>query len=1504
VGTVLTGSANAKTLTFTALVLVPAVNTIPLAQTNVATVTNSAEPDPDPGNNTDSVTETPKYADLGITKTTTNVQPNVGQTVTYTVSIFNLGTSPATNVVVTDRFPANVAYQSHATSSGTFNPATGLWTIPTVPLTATVTSPLTLTITVLATASGIGFNTVEITDSDVWDPNDGNNTSQTPTDPQEAHLILSKTANTTRPNVGDTVTYTIFVQNTGPNTAANVVVVDQIPAGITYVPGSASNGGTYNPATRLVTWSLGSLPVGTVQLTVQATVDTPASGAILPINNRATVTATTPDPTPGNNTDDETITPLEADLAVFKVVSNATPNVGDTIFFEIDVVNLGPDRATNVVVDDVLPAGVTFVSASPSVGTYDATLGRWTIGDVFVGEIPTLLLFVTVDRPTSGIPPAVTNTATVSAREYDPDRSNNTDSATETPQYADLAVDKVVSDARPNVGDTITFTITLTNLGIDTATNVTVLDQLPAGLQFVSATTSEGTYDAGTGIWTVGTVDTLYARTLQIQAIVLPPTSGTPQPQTNTASVNSSDQYDPDPSNNTDSATETPQYADLEVTKIVDDPAPNVGGQVTFTITVTNLGADPATGVAVRDLLPSGLTFVSAGPSAGTSYDPATGIWSVNTLPVGGVELLTILAVVAESGQFTNVAAVSESDQYDPDPDNNRDEATVTTREADLAVVKTVDDARPNVGDIVTFTITLSNNGPDIANNVTLTDTLPAGVQFISATPSQGTFDSGSGTWTVGTVAVGPDAAQTLLISVRILAPAVNTIPPARTNTATVRGADEHDPNPGNNTGTSTVTPRYADLGVKKTTNNVQPDVGETVVYTVSLFNLGTSAATNVEVTDALPSNVEFVSASPAAGTRFEETPTGGVWSVPTIAPGQTLLLRLTVRATTSSVAFNTATITHSDVWDPNDRNNTARTPTDPQVADLFLTKVVDVATPNVGDTVTFTIEVDNLGATTAQNVTVEDTLPTGLQFVSASAGGTFDTTTSTVTWSLGTVPFPGRSLLTVQARVLAPSGGGPATPQTNEAVVRSTTPDPDPDNNRGSSTVTPLQADLAVFKTADATEPTVGELVTFEITVANYGPDTATNVVVSDPLPAGLTFVSATASQGAFDAGTGIWTVGTVTTANFPSLLVTVRVTRSIGGTVTNTATVSSSVYDPDESNNRSSVELFVKSSALIVGTEFGCVSGPLVRVIDPETGADRTIPFFAYEPTFRGGVRVFGADITGDGIPEILTAPGPGRPGQVRVFSETGAPLEQYSFFPFGQTYTGGIEIAAGPVTGAGRFEIVVGQSRGASLVRVFGVVPGVGVNGTPLRQVQPFGARFRGGVYVGTADVGTFAGGTATSTAPDGIFEVVVGSGPGIQATVRVFNAVPSRPASVGAFAVIGRGYRLGASVARLPGVAGAADRILVGGGQRSGSTVETWGLSGGQFVREAAFSAFGSTTRAAVFAAALDPGNIFSVEGLGGTTPGVRKNTSPSGGTSSEVPQTSGFDAPLRISILRA
>jgi uncharacterized repeat protein (TIGR01451 family)/fimbrial isopeptide formation D2 family protein len=1498
VGTVAVGAANKQTLTIQAKVLAPSANTIPAAQTNVATVTNSAEPDSNPGNNTGTATETPKYADLGVKKTTDKVQPNVGETVTYTVSLFNLGTAAATNVAVTDTLPTNVSFVSASAAGGTsFTPSAtgGVWTVPTIAPGQT----LQLTITATATLAVPGFNTVTITASDVWDPNNRNNTAKTPTQPQEADLIVSKTVDDATPNVGDVVTFTITLDNLGPSTSVDVAVDDLLPAGLQYQSHTASVG-SYDDGTGV--WTVGDVVSGvTATLTIVAKVTSPGTGPAPAVTNTATATSGTTDPNPDNNTDTSTVVPKQADLAIVKVVDDPTPNVGDTITFEIVVANLGPDTATNVVVDDLLPSGLTYFSHVASQGDYAPGTGVWTVGTVDTDDFPILVILATVDRPTAGIPPAVTNTATVDGTEYDPDTSNNTDGVTVTPRYADLAVDKVVSDPRPNVGDVVTYTVTLTNLGKDTATGVTILDQLPAGLAFVAATASEGSYDPGTGIWTIGAVDTLFARTLSIQARVLPPTSGSPQPKTNTASVLTTDQYDPDPTNDTDSVVETPQFADLAVEKTVDDPHPNVGGQVTFTVKVTNNGADPATGVAIQDLLPSGLTFVSASPQAGTSYAPASGVWTVNGLAVNASKLLTIVAAVAGPGAFTNVAAVSASDQFDPDPDNNADRSTITTREADLAVVKTVSDATPNVGDTITFTITVSNDGPDAANNVEITDTFPAaGLQFLSATPSQGGYDAGTGVWTVGTVAVGPSSSQTLTILARVLAPAVNTIPRPQTNVATVTKTDEHDPNPGNNTGSVTETPQYADLGVKKTTSNVRPNVGDTVTYTVSLFNLGTAAATNVEVTDSLPANVALLSVTPADGTRFAETATGGVWSVPTIAPGQTLLLTLLVRATTSSVAFNTVTITHSDVWDPNDRNNTAKTPTDPQEADLLVSKTVDDATPNVGDTVTFTVTVENLGPSTAQGVAVNDPLPTDLELVTATPStGTF----AGGVWTVGAVASGAAPTLSIVARVLAPASGG-VVPLTNTATATSTTPDPDPDNNVGTSTVLPKQADLQIFKTVDKREPSIGETIQYTLTVNNLGTDTATDVVVQDRLPTGLTFVSA-AGQGSYDAGTGIWTIGTVATGATPSLLITAKVTRATGGTVTNTATVSAKEYDPDPSNNTDAAEIVVPPSGVIVGTDIGCVTGPFVRVIDPDTGADRIIPFFAYEPQFRGGVRVYGADVTGDGIPEILTAPGPGRPGEVRVFTDTGAPLPQYNFFPFGRGYSGGIEIAAGPVTAAGAIQIVAGQSRGGT-ARVFDVTPGAAtpVSSTPVRQIQPFGAGFRGGVSVATADIGTFSGRTMTSSNPDGITELVFGSGPGTRATVKVYNGVPNPPALVNQFNPISPTYNRGVSVSRLPSATtGNADKILVAAGSNGGSLVETY--AGTSRSREAFFRAFGGAngSRADVFAAAINENEIFSVEGQFGRTDGVKKNTSTSGGASRILPQSTASYPPLRVAILR-
>ena len=238
----------------------------------------------------------------------------------------------------------------------------------------------------------------------------------------------------------------------------------------------------------------------------------------------------------------------------------------------------------------------------------------------------------------------------------------------------------------------------------------------------------------GTGIWTVGTVNVGTPQTLMILATVT-----SPGQSTNTATITHSDQFDPDTANNTATATTTPQQADLVLSKTVSNPTPNVNDTISFTVGLRDSGPSTATNVQVTDLLPAGLSFVSATPSQGT-YNSATGVWSAGTVDVaGGLRTLVIRATVVSPNSQTNSATITHSDQFDPNTGNNTATATETPQQADLALSKTVDNPTPNVGDTITYTITLSDNGPNSATNVQVTDLLPAGRTFVSAIASQGT---------------------------------------------------------------------------------------------------------------------------------------------------------------------------------------------------------------------------------------------------------------------------------------------------------------------------------------------------------------------------------------------------------------------------------------------------------------------------------------------------------------------------------------------------------------------------------------------------------------------------------------------------------------------------------------------------------------------------------------------------------------------------------------------
>src|SRR5262249_22943288 len=158
-----------------------------------------------------------------------------------------------------------------------------------------------------------------------------------------------------------------------------------------------------------------------------------------------------------------------------------------------------------------------------------------------------------------------------------------------------------------------------------------------------------------------------------------------------------------------------------------------VGDTITYTVTVTNDGPDAATGVTLQDVLPTAVSYQSSTATAG-SYDPSSRTWTVGMVPAGVTETLTITALVTGPSPAANTASISHSDQFDPDTSNNSDTASVNPLQADLEMTKTVDNPTPNVGDTVTFTIALTNNGPADATNVQVTDQLPTGLSFVSFT--------------------------------------------------------------------------------------------------------------------------------------------------------------------------------------------------------------------------------------------------------------------------------------------------------------------------------------------------------------------------------------------------------------------------------------------------------------------------------------------------------------------------------------------------------------------------------------------------------------------------------------------------------------------------------------------------------------------------------------------------------------------------------------------------
>jgi len=847
----------------------------------------------------------------------------------------------------------------------------------------------------------------------------------TVTVPLLSQLTLAKAVTTAPPYVvGQSVSYSYTVTNTGGSTVTNIVVSDNRAAGNKVICDRTT---------------LGPTEIAHCTLTTTVRADYLSAGGSLLNTAQAS----------GVTTLGQSVTSLQAqasiqvgtDIQVTKTVSNASPLVGQNVTFVVTATNVTLNSsATGIVINDLLPTGMTLVSATPTVGAYTSATGNWTIPNL-PHSSPPATLTVVAQAVTARV---ITNAATLlSVDQPDTNPANNTASVSLNPivPTTDIAVNIFVDSPSIRVGGTATFTISATNNGPQPATGVSVTNTLPSRLQFVS-TSGYGTYTAATSIWDVGNL--AVGQTVSVTVEVKATAVGSFQ---NTAGLATVSPQDVNQSNDLDSAnlTVTAAVADLQLVKSIVSGTENVhvGDYVTYVVTVTNAGPDTVPDVVVAETHVAGLTiqtqdFIAGNPSQG-SVNPTDLLWSVGLLAPGDSATIAVRVKVDTPGTKVNVATVSSATVNDPDQSNNTDIASLSTgpAELDLAVTKTLAGAaQVTVGDPVTFVVTVRNNGATEATDVELFDPLPAGLNVTSVVPLDGVYDSVSGIWSLPSLPAGDSSTLTITattVDARLI-----------TNTASVQSLTQSDTNSTNDSASASVdVVTRADLGITKTVSSPIAQPGETVTYTVIVTNNGPNTAENVQAVDPIKIDAIITGSTISHGSFDVAT---RVWDIGTLTLHESATLTVSVEITRTGTFLNTVVISQSSVPDPDLANNRAQAAIEIPSADLNVAIAANDTSPSVGQQVTITISANNRGPDPTTSALVAALLPAGLSYVgSVASAGSYDETTGV--WNVGVLDVnePAETLI-ITATV---TGSGSAA---TAAQISSTFPfDPEQSNNSAS---------------------------------------------------------------------------------------------------------------------------------------------------------------------------------------------------------------------------------------------------------------------------------------------------------------------------------------------------------------------------------------------------------------------------------------------------------------------
>ena len=1102
-------SINAQILTWSPGVSVPASGSATMtfraqAPTAAGTYANSAAASTSLGALTSNpVTVAVGTPRLTIVKTAGSASTTPGSTLTYTITYANDSPVDMTNVVITDAVPTGMTYvAASASNGGTYSAPTITWNLGSL-ASGSGARTVTFQVTVDSGAPESVTNTASITSTQASPATAAATVSVLASRPK---LLIEKVSGSAAVAAAGQVTFTINYQNAGTVDATSVTITDTIPAGWTFV--SCSNSCTNSSGT--VSWSPGTLTVAQGKLFVTLTLQagSPYTGAN-PVTNTATIAAS--NATSANSSAQVGVLIPAASCTTdnYYFINSAGPaNVPGTTKSFLTRENVAPSGATYQ--SDVSPPTQNGINV-PWTGFFQSPAESVAIG--LVGQVSSTFY---ADK-SSGLPridakaydytPGATptfsslgtvtgttpNNYAVSTLNISPTRSLPANHAlvwgwelyvsgggqpvTATLRFDSttypsrltlckspltLALDKSVDLLAASVGSTLVYTLRFSNLTQNTATytgtdvtTATIVDTLPAGVSFTSATLNGSAVTCTTSGSPVqvtcpvassgaasGTIAGGASGTLVINGLVGAGVSFL-APLVNSATLNTYQLTGP-----TATATTVITKPNLVVSKAVSSSLLKLGGTATYTLTVTNTGTASAANVTLTDNLTTAAasyyTYVAGSASNGGSYSNPTISWNIGTLAAGASASRTFQMLVESSGlpagltTRDNSASATETTTGATYTSNTSTVTISTNPNLTLAkVAAPTSSLKP--GDTVTYTLTINNTGSGAASDVAVTDPIPVNTTFAAITQGSGSFDAVNNQvrFTVGTLAAG--GSSTLIFTAK-----VNPLPNGSTTLT--------------NTGTATAS--------NASTRTASAASSASAAPVLTIFKTGPSSV-------PYPATTLTVAAS-GSTTLF-------VGDTGNLAIGQSIKIG-SQYATISAIAGDTLTVSPAI---------TASNGAQLQIAAVY------------------TIVYRNTGTAPASNVVVTDSIPAGLGYHSASpapASAPADGASGTVTWNIGALAVNASGIVQV---VVFPTSSGSHVDSANitstEASCSGTCP----------STVTTNVGGLVIAKSTSTPTLTAGEVASYSIVVTNSLASQATGVTATDQLPTGFSYKAGSATVG-----------------------------------------------------------------------------------------------------------------------------------------------------------------------------------------------------------------------------------------------------------------------------------------------------------------------------------------------------------------------------------------------------